>query len=71
MTPQKQKEFQVKGEETVKKINILLSEAKIKVNKIVDLIKRWLKLIPGVNKFFLEQETKLKVDKILKIKNNS
>jgi hypothetical protein len=70
LTPIKQKEFQAKGEETVKKINILLSEAKVKVNKIIDLIKKWLKIIPGVNKFFLEQETKLKVDKIMKIKDN-
>jgi len=28
-----------------------------------------LKLIPGVNKFFLEQEVKIKTDKILKTKN--
>lgn len=70
MSPAKQKEFQVKGEETVKKINVLLGEAKVKVNKIIDLIKKWLKIIPGVNKFFLEQETKLKVDKIMNIKDN-
>jgi hypothetical protein len=68
MTPAKQKEFQKTGEETVKKISVLLGEAKVKVNKIIELIKRWLKLIPGVNNFFLEQETKLKVDKILKLK---
>lgn len=66
----KQKEFQEKGEETVKKISLLLREAKVKVSKIVELIKNWLKLIPGVNKFFLEQETKLKVDKIIKIKKD-
>ena len=70
MSPAKQKEFQAKGEETVKKINVLLGEAKVKVNKIIDLIKKWLKIIPGVNKFFLEQETKLKVDKIMNIKDN-
>ncbi len=70
MSPDKQKEFQVKGEETVKKISLLLNEAKVSVGKIIELIKKWLKLIPGVNKFFLEQETKLKVDKIIKMKNN-
>lgn len=70
MPPAKQKEFQVKGEETVKKISVLLSETKIQVNKIIDLIKKWLKIIPGVNKFFVEQETKLKVDKIMNIKDN-
>ncbi|MBN2854538.1 hypothetical protein JXK06_03350 [Patescibacteria group bacterium] len=70
MSPAKQKEFQTKGEETTKKIALLLKETKVRVNKIVELIKKWLKLIPGVNKFFLEQETKLKVDKIIKMKNN-
>ena len=70
MSPVQQKEFQIKGEETVKKINLLLNEARVSVSKIVELIKKWLKLIPGVNKFFLEQETKLKVDKIIKMKNN-
>lgn len=70
MSPAKQKEFQTKGEETVKKISLLLNETKVSVGKIVELIKKWLKLIPGVNKFFLEQETKLKVDKIIKMKNN-
>jgi hypothetical protein len=70
MSPAKQKEFQAKGEETTKKIALLLKETKVRVSKIVELIKKWLKLIPGVNKFFLEQETKLKVDKIIKMKNN-
>ena len=62
--------FKKAGEETVAKINNLLSETKIKVNKIIDLIKKWLKMIPGVNKFFLEQEAKIKTDKIVRIKNN-
>jgi hypothetical protein len=35
------------------------------VKKILALIRDWLKLIPGVNRFFLEQEAKIKTDKIL------
>jgi len=69
MNPEQQKEFKRAGEETVLKINILLQETKVKVNKIVELIRKWLKLIPGVNIFFLEQEVKIKADKILRIKN--
>jgi hypothetical protein len=69
MNEAQQKEFKKTGEETVVKINSLLQETKVKINKIVDLIRRWLKLIPGVNKFFLEQEVKIKADKIMKIKN--
>lgn len=65
----KQKEFKKKGEETVNKINSLLNSTKVKVGKIISLIKEWLKIIPGINKFFLEQEAKIKADKIIEIKN--
>jgi len=70
MNSREQAAFKKVGEETVTKINILLSETKVRVNKIVELIKKWIKMIPGVNKFFLEQEVKIKTDKIIKIKNN-
>ncbi|RJR31282.1 hypothetical protein C4569_02455 [Candidatus Parcubacteria bacterium] len=62
------REFKNKGEETAKKIEILLSKTKVKVQDILKLIMQWLKIIPGVNKFFIEQEAKIKTDKILKIK---
>jgi hypothetical protein len=63
----KREQFRIKGEATTLEINRLLSATKIKVDKIVKLIRSWLMLIPGVNKFFLEQEAKLKADQILKI----
>ena len=69
MTPIKQKEFKEEGEKTAKKINILLDSTKINLGKIVDLIRRWLKLIIGVNRFFLDQEAKIKADKIIDLKN--
>lgn len=69
LKPQEQAHFKKEGEETVKKINRLLSETKVKINKIMDLIRRWLRLIPRVNRYFLEQETKIKTDKIIGIKN--
>ncbi|MFZ4632417.1 MAG: hypothetical protein ACOYL8_04435 [Patescibacteria group bacterium] len=69
MNPAEQVVFKKTGEETVTKINQLLLETKVRVNKIIDLIRKWLGLIPRVNKFFLEQEVKIKADKILKIKN--
>ena len=64
----KQQEFKKEGEVTAQEINTLLSKAKIKVKKIVDLIRKWLSIIPGVNKYFLEQETKIKADEIVKMK---
>lgn len=69
MPPIKQREFKIAGEQTARAINALLNQAKTGLKKIIDLIKKWLLIIPGVNKFFLEQEAKIKADEILKIKN--
>jgi len=66
MSPEKQKEFRLAGEETSRKINLLLGQGRVRVKKIIDLIRKWLSLIPGVNKFFLEQEAKIKTDEIIK-----
>jgi hypothetical protein len=60
--------FRVKGAQTVKQIDGLLGGIKVQAGKIADLIRRWLVLIPGINKFFLEQEIKIKTDKILNLK---
>lgn len=69
MPPAKQKIFKAEGEATAKKINVLLDATKVNVGKIITLIKNWLKLISGINRFFLDQEAKIKADKIIKIKN--
>lgn len=69
MTPAKQKIFKEEGEATAKKINVLLDATKINISKIVKLIKHWLGLITGINRFFLDQEAKIKADKIVRIKN--
>ena len=69
MTPEKQKVFKEEGEKTTKKINILLDATKVNVGKIINLIKHWLSLIVGANRFFLDQEAKIKADKIIRIKN--
>lgn len=69
MSPDKQKIFKEEGEATAKKINVLLDATKVNVGKIVDLIKKWLRLIAGINRFFLDQEAKIKADKIIKMKN--
>ena len=65
MPPDLQMKFKDKGEETAGKIREMLDSAKVSTKKVFDLIKDWLKMIPGVNKFFLEQEAKIKTDKIL------
>lgn len=65
MSPEKQAEFREKGEEARSKIRELVSSAKVNAKKVFALIRGWLKIIPGVNRFFLEQEAKIKTDKIL------
>jgi len=69
MSDKLKKKFKVKGEKTAKKISKIVSKTKIKVKKIVALIKKWLAIIPGANKFFLEQEAKIKADEIVNLKN--
>lgn len=68
LAPEKKKQFKRAGEETAVKINQLLSKAKINLGAIVKLIIKWLSLIPGLNKYFLEQEAKIKADEIIKLK---
>ncbi|MBP7992442.1 MAG: hypothetical protein KAZ30_02180 [Candidatus Magasanikbacteria bacterium] len=67
LSPLEQQEFKLKGEQTARQIRSLLGETKIKIKKIFELLLQWLKLLPGVNQFFLEQEAKIKVDQILAI----
>lgn len=67
MDPATQDAFKKAGEETTKEIINLIENAKVSFKKVFKLITNWLKIIPGINKFFLEQEGKIKTDKILKI----
>jgi len=68
MSPEQQVAFKAGGEQAARKINGLMQKTKIKVAEILNIIKNWLKLIPGVNKFFFEQEAKIKTERILKLK---
>jgi len=67
LSPIAKQEFKIKGEETTLKIRELLLDTHIKVKKIFYLIVEWLKILPGINKFFLEQEAKIKTDLIIDI----
>ena len=71
LAPVQRQEFKRAGEATARKINQLLRQTKINIGKIIKLIKKWLSLIPGVNKYFLEQEAKIKADEIIKMKNET
>ncbi len=60
-----QLEFKRIGEETALKIKETLHRKAMQIKDIVLLIINWLKTLPGINKFFLEQEAKIKADKIV------
>ena len=71
LSPELQKEFREKGEDTAWKIEIVLMKVKVKAQEIFELIRKWLKIIPGINRFFLEQEAKIKTDQIMALKNKN
>lgn len=68
MTGIQKQEFKIKGEKTAMEIRNYLRGSKVKMKKIFQLLIDWLKLLPGVNRFFLEQEAKIKADKIISLK---
>lgn len=69
LSPLAREEFKMKGEQTATKIGELLKASHVKVKKIFELIIAWLKLLPGINHFFLEQEAKIKTDRIIALHN--
>jgi hypothetical protein len=69
LSPIAREEFKLKGEETANKITELLRSTHVKVKQIFKLIFAWLRMLPGINHFFLEQEAKIKTDRILELKN--
>jgi hypothetical protein len=57
--------FLYKGQETAQRLALMVQGVKVQAKKVVDLIRDWLLTIPGVSKFFLEQEAKIKTDRVL------
>lgn len=68
MDPVSQRQFKIQGEDAARVINVLLAKTKVKIKEIVNALIKWLKLIPGVTNFFIEQQAKIKTDKIMAIK---
>jgi len=65
LDPQSQKTFKEQGEVTAKTIVMLLHKVKIRTRLIMKTISKWLFIIPGVNRNFVEQESKIKTDRIV------
>lgn len=70
LTPLQQQELKIQGEKTAIEIRKLLKGTHVKIKKIFLLIVEWLKILPGVNRFFIEQEAKIKADKIVALKDH-
>jgi len=62
--------FEAKGLEVSGQIAKMVRSFKLKMGKVVALIREWLHTIPGVNKYFLEQEAKIKADKIVDLEED-
>ena len=58
-------EFKRNGERVANVITDMIMFGKAKVKEIWKLIGEWLRTVPGVNKYFLEQEIKIKTDRIM------
>lgn len=64
-------EFRRRGEEATNKIDQMMQSAKVKLQEVVKLILNWLRIVPGVNKFFIEKEATIKAKKIINLKNKA
>ncbi len=67
LSPVAKQEFKLKGEEVARQIREMVKTTHVKVKKVFQLVLEWLKMLPGINRFFLEQEAKIKTDRILSL----
>jgi hypothetical protein len=56
--------FLQKGREVAMEIAQMIRAVHLNTKRVLHLIRDWLLTIPGVNKFFLEQEAKVKTDRV-------
>ncbi|NMB48810.1 hypothetical protein GYA13_05280 [Candidatus Kuenenbacteria bacterium] len=62
-----QRLFKEEGERSARQIETILQTGKSIAVKVLAVIKKWLQVIPGINKFFIEQEAKIKTDQITRL----
>lgn len=66
MNPEQRAAFKQKGQEVSIAISKLLTRAQATFKSVLKLVRDWLSMIPSTNKLFLEQESKIKTDSIIK-----
>lgn len=67
LPPDTKQKFKAEGERVTGEITKMMKTLKVRARKVLDLIRGWLKIIPGINAFFLEQEAKIKTDKVMQL----
>lgn len=67
MDPKERQAFTAAANETASKLELLVTQFKASAREVLRLIKAWLSKIPKVNKYFLEQASKIKTDEILQV----
>lgn len=68
MDPLSKQEFKEEGEKAAVEIRSLLDEARVKIHKLLKILTSWLRMIPGVSRLFVEQEAKIKTDRLLSLR---
>lgn len=59
--------FRQKGEAVALEVADMVRTAHVRFRRLISLITSWLKTIPGVNRYFLAQEAKIKADRIIEL----
>lgn len=57
--------FRQKGEEIANTITDMIIYGKARAKEVWKLVMEWLGSLPGINKYFLEQEMKIKTDRVM------
>lgn len=65
MPAEARQRFLTKGQEVSGQIAVMVRGFHVEVRRVIQLIQEWLQTIPAVNRFFLEQEAKIKTDRIV------
>ena len=68
LDPSSRQRFRQEGERIASAIQTLLAGSKKAAKRIYALILQWLGMIPGINRYFLQQEAKIKTDRILSLR---
>lgn len=67
MPEEAKQRFLQKGKEIGTILADMVRRYKVEVKRVLSLLKEWLTTIPGINRFFLEKEAKIKTDRILEL----